>query len=111
MFQTLYSIHASVWLLLVISFFITYFINKKKIAHMVLRLFYIVMLGTGISMLHLMGYPFNYTLKGLLAVTLVSLMEILLVRRKKEKKNGGILLLLFLVLSLVLLMGFNVVTF
>ncbi len=111
MFQTLYSIHASSWAILVITFFITYFIQKRKVPHMILRLFYVVMLGTGIGMLSMMQFPATYVVKGLLAVILIAVMEIMLSRRKKQLTlNGFIWGALLAVLTLILLFGFNVIS-
>lgn len=110
MFQTFYSIHASVWLLLVISFFITYFITKRKVPHIVLRVLYVVMLGTGISMLSLIGFPPTYVVKALLAFALVGVMETMIARKKKGKDTRSIWIVLIIVLVLILLMGFNVIT-
>jgi len=79
---------------------------------MILRLFYLVMIGTGAYMLFgLGGYPGSYHLKALLAIVLIGLMEMTLGRRKKGKNALPFLLGVIVVLVVVVLLGYEVISF
>lgn len=110
MFQTLYSIHASVWLLLIISFFITYFVTNRNISKMIFRTLSLLMLGTGISMLYLMNFPLTFLVKGMLAVLLVTSMELLIARKIRHRSTTFIWIIFVLTLTVILLLGFNIIS-
>ncbi|WP_215144534.1 DUF1516 family protein [Exiguobacterium qingdaonense] len=110
MFQTLYSIHASVWLLLIISFFATYLFTNRKIIKVIFRTFALLMLSTGISMLYLMSFPLTFSVKGVLAVILVASMEILIARKVRHQNTIFIWFIFGFTLVLILLLGFNVIS-
>ncbi|MFS0780210.1 YisL family protein [Bacillus sp. 1P06AnD] len=111
MFHTLYSIHASSWVILLIAFFLTYILESKKVMGIILRIFYIVMLGTGIGMIAKMGFPANFVVKGILAIILIGLMEMLLARQKRNKKAMPLWILFIIVVVIVILMGYQVISF
>ncbi|MBN8237205.1 DUF1516 family protein [Halobacillus kuroshimensis] len=106
-----YSIHASTWLLVVILFVLSITLRKNTILKILLRISYLVMLTTGIIMLAQFQFPGIYITKGLLAILMIGTMETLLVRNKKGKSTTPIWFLFIILLILVLLIGFNVITF
>ncbi|NEU29743.1 DUF1516 family protein [bacterium LRH843] len=116
----LYQSHIGSWAILVLLFFVSYFLLKggvhkgAKIVHMILRLFYVIMVVSGIGMLIGFGFPAMYVVKGILAIILIYAMEMLLVRTSKGTIGSkaptywGILLI---TLILVILLGFKVISF
>ncbi|PLT31271.1 DUF1516 family protein [Peribacillus deserti] len=102
MLTGLHHTHASSWAILIILFLISYFMNKQKISLMLQRLFYIVMLGSGIGMLIMGHYPGIYFVKGILAIILIGLMEMLIVRKRKEKKHTILWIPFIIVLAAIL---------
>jgi len=107
------GMHQGSWGFLFILFFITYYlyIKAKNKPAMILRLFYVIMLFSGIGLVIAYNFVIFYVIKGLIAVIMVALMEISCVRVKKGKKNlyafysGSILLIV------VILMGYRVISF
>lgn len=109
--------HAGSWfftvLLFVISFTMLRLEKRKaqKITHMILRLFFLIMLITGVGMIIALQFPLVYIVKGILAFVLIYLMELILTRGAKGKENKQYWLPFAVVLPLVLLIGFNVISF
>ena len=115
-----YHPHAYFWVILVLFFFITYFLYIKnvfkgaKITHMVLRMMYVIIIGTGFTLLVLRGFPFQYIVKGLLGISLVYFMEMLLVKTKKGFAGNALRnywILCVSTLVLILLMGYQFISF
>ncbi len=112
-----YQSHAGSWFFTLLFFGVSYFMLTKqnmkaqKITHMILRLFFIIMVVSGLGML--VGYQFSlvFVIKGILAIALIGLMEMILVRTKKGKQAGKLWLPFIVVLVLVFLLGFNVISF
>lgn len=120
-YQALYHPHAHFWALLVVLFLVTYFLYKSnvakgaKIVHMIVRLLFIIMIGTGIGLLSIYGFPFTYILKGILAISLVYFMEMILVKTKRGTADGKTIayywIMCLVTLMLVLLIAFKVIQF
>ncbi|WP_062047950.1 DUF1516 family protein [Bacillus sp. JCM 19034] len=115
-----YEAHRGSWAILLILFVVAFLLYKlrkdigAKIVHMITRLFYIIMLVSGIGTL--IGYQFPVVLivKGILALILIYVMEMILVRTKKNtlQQQAGIYLGAFaLITIIVVLMGFGVIRF
>jgi hypothetical protein len=121
MYNAFYHPHAYFWIILVVLFFATYFLmraNKAKgakITHMILRLFYVIMLGSGIGLLVSLNFASSYILKGILAFSLVYFMESILVKTKKDsfgnKPQVYYWIMCSVTLVLVVLMGYRVISF
>src|SRR5690625_4013104 len=118
--NVLYQWHIVVWAILVLLFFISYFLLKggilrgAKIVHMILRLFFVIMVISGIGLLASYGFPAVYIVKGILAIVLIYGMEMLLVRTAKGtigQKAPTYWGLVIITLILVILLGYNVITF
>lgn len=113
--------HITSWVIALILVFVAYGLyssgNSKgaKITHMILRLFYIIVIITG-AQLFLMFTAWNgeYIAKALLGLITIGFMEMLLIRRKNGKAATGIwigfivVLLLTVALGLRLPLGFKV---
>ncbi len=112
--------HGDSWWVMILLFIITYFliragVNKgAKILHMILRLFYIIMIFSGVVLLFNWGFPAAYVLKGILAIVLIYAMEMILVRTKKGTLGTKAPMywgLFVIVLVIVVLLGLRIITF
>lgn len=111
--------HVSAWAMALILFFVVYFLESggkkkaSKILQMVLRLFYILIILTGISLLYLIGFPVKFIIKAFLAIWLIYSMEMIITRKAKGLLMGRSqtsLWLQFVVsIVLVLLIGYRVI--
>ena len=89
--ETMFShLHSSAWAITILLFLIAFFLLKGgkakggKIVHMILRLFYVIMIVSGVYLLSaLWGFATIYIVKGLLAIVLIGLMEMLLGKAKR----------------------------
>lgn len=111
----MYQTHVGSWAFLLTLFVLSYFF-KNKVIHMILRLFYIIMIVSGGYMLFVTGgYPASFHLKALVAVTMVGLMEMIIVRRHKKGQTNRQLLPFWVgiiaLLTLLLLIAFDVIVF
>ncbi|WP_078555339.1 DUF1516 family protein [Bacillus alkalicellulosilyticus] len=121
MITGLYHAHASSWAITLLLFFIAYFLivaNKQKpgkIVHMVLRLFYVIMVVSGVGLLINYQFALTFLIKGLLALVLIYFMEMILVRTKKGVLIGKMKTYYWIQFAitaiLVVLIGFNVLSF
>lgn len=111
------GIHRGSWFLLLVLFLLSYFllsVGKEKIGkitHMVLRLFYIIMLFSGIGLLVAYNFSAFYSVKGIIALIMIGLMEISCVRAMKGKPNRIVFYAGSILLLVVILMGFRVINF
>lgn len=107
MFDTTHA-HITTWVIALILFVIAIVLlkggNQKgaKIVQMILRVFYILILITGIGlyMNHGAYDHMQYGLKTLGGIVIIAMMEMVLVRTKKEKPTGihwAIFIIAFLV--------------
>ncbi|GAK11895.1 YisL family protein [Geomicrobium sp. JCM 19039] len=117
MFDMFFASHQGSWAFVAALFIVAYFLftshkNKPgKILHMILRLFFIIMLVSGVGMLFEMGWPLVYIVKGILAVVMIGLMEMSLGKAKRGENGMGAFIGVIVLLVIVALMGFNVITF
>jgi uncharacterized membrane protein SirB2 len=107
--------HVTTWFLTIILFAVAYFLQKKgkekglKIVQMILRLFYLLTLGTGIYLVHSYGYAPVVLFKGLIGLWVISTMEMVLVRKNKGKPVFAFGVQFFVSLVLVLFYGYVVI--
>ncbi|CAM5190526.1 hypothetical protein UACE39S_04115 [Ureibacillus acetophenoni] len=107
-------LHITTWVIALILFFIAATgITKSKAVHMVLRLFYILVLVSGGALFFQWRVNYEYDIKFLLGILLIGMMEMILVRQKKNKPAGlfwvlfAIILFATLFYGLKLQMGFD----
>ncbi|MFT9426299.1 MAG: DUF1516 family protein [Sporolactobacillus sp.] len=100
--------HAYTWPIMIVCFVFALIWQKQRIWRMILRLTYIVMIVSGAILLGYTHFPPMLMLKGILAILLIGLMEMLLARRDKHKSLALFSLLAALVLALILLIGYRV---
>lgn len=121
LYNIFYQSHAGSWAILVLLFVIAFFLFKNgarkggRIVHMVLRLFYIIMLVSGggmvVGLMMASGFPVMYVIKGVLAVMLIGLMEMILGRTSRSERSGMFWIMMLVFLVLIVLMGFGVIQF
>lgn len=116
-FSIFRGIHEGSWAFLAVLFVISYFLYRSRklkagtILHMIARLFYILMLVSGVGMLVAWEFPLMYVVKGLLAILLIAFMEVAAGKAKRNENSLGSLFIVFLLLLVVVLMGFGVIRF
>ncbi len=82
--------HITTWVVALILFVVAIAFQakdmKNKMVHMLLRLFYILIIATGAWILHSMSsFPFLYIVKVIVGLWVIGMMEMILVRTAKGK--------------------------
>src|SRR5690606_35366507 len=101
--------HITTWLLTLILFFVALGLRNGgkekglKIVQMILRLFYLLIIGTGIWILSsISSIDFMYILKSLAGIWVIAAIEMILVRKAKDKSTGAFWAQFVIALVLVL---------
>ncbi len=82
--------------------------KRGRIVHMILRLLYLVTVGTGIQLLFSIGkIPFDYVSKTVLGILVIGFMEIILVRRKKGDSARLVWILFILCILVTIYVGLS----
>lgn len=116
MYKPLIESHVGAWevaIVLLLVGYILYRMNKPKAAkviQMILRLLYVIIVGSGIWML----FQFRssdplYYVKGLLGIVTVSLAERALSRAAKQQPSVGYLVATLVLFVVVILVGYRVI--
>ncbi|MDQ0208234.1 DUF1516 family protein [Alkalicoccobacillus murimartini] len=118
-----YQSHAGSWAFLILFFLVAYFLYRwgkpkaSKIVYMIVRLFYIIMLASGIGMLVIylnlspslgsfVSAYILYLVKGLLAIMLIGMMEVIMGRTKRKDTTGSFWIILIILIVTVVTLGF-----
>lgn len=109
MFNALLQTHSGSWIVLVILFLISVIFPKQKISLMLQRLFYLIMVVSGVWMLTLLEFPKQYVIKGICALVLIATMELIVINRKKGRSTAIAWIVLIVFLALVLLLAYKVI--
>ena len=107
-------LHIATWVIGIILFFVAVTMTNgskgQKITHMVLRLFYVFIILTGVA-LFMDGMDFDmgmlYGFKLIGGVLIIGMMEMILVRMKKQKATTMFWILLFVFLFITMFLGFK----
>ncbi|WP_406621641.1 YisL family protein [Bacillus atrophaeus] len=106
--------HIASWIVALILLFVSYGLYSSgsakgvKITHMILRLFYILIILTGAELfIRFANFNGEYAGKMLLGIITIGLMEMILIRKKKEKSTGGLWIGFIIVLVLTVLLGLH----
>ena len=105
-------LHITTWVIAVVLFLIAAFMQRdskgRKILHMVLRLFYILIIITGLTLFieWSSSDPMVYGIKFLLGILTIGMMEMVLVRSKKQKPVTMFWALFALFLFATMFVGF-----
>ncbi|SDN25056.1 Protein of unknown function [Fictibacillus solisalsi] len=108
MFNIFYQSHTGSWAILIILFLITYF-TRQKVTLMLQRLFYLIMIVSGVGMLAQLNFPLHYVIKGILAIVLIGVMEMMVARKRKGNPMAAMWIVLIILFALVLLLAYNVI--
>lgn len=105
-------LHITTWVIGIVLFLIAAFMQRdskgRKILHMVLRLFYILIIITGLTLFieWSSSDPMVYGIKFLLGILTIGMMEMVLVRSKKQKPVTMFWALFALFLFATMFIGF-----
>lgn len=104
--------HITTWVVAIILFFVANSLFKSgkekpsKIVHMVLRLFYVLIIVTGIIIASgLTKFSGEYIGKIILGILTIGMMEMVLVKLKKGKPTRVFWILFYVALILTILLG------
>ncbi|MBY0121068.1 YisL family protein [Bacillus sp. S/N-304-OC-R1] len=105
--------HITTWVLAIVLFLVALGLHKSgktralKVVQMILRLFYLLIIGTGIWILSsLHSISMLYILKSLLGVVVIGFFEMILVRTIKGKNTAMFWVLFLIAFIAVLYLGF-----
>ncbi|OLN23825.1 hypothetical protein BTO30_02450 [Domibacillus antri] len=101
-------LHITTWAVAVILFLVAV-TKPSKGVHMALRLFYVLILISGLLLFIQYNSvdPMMYGLKMLGGILTIGLMEMTLVRKKKGKGTGGVLIGAIVLLLITIYLGFD----
>lgn len=111
MYNMFHQMHAGSWLLTIVWFILSSMFQGQKVTPLLQRVFYLIMIVSGISMLSILDFPLTLVVKGLLALVMIGTMEIILARRRRQKTTLPLWIIFVIILVTVVLMGFNVISF
>jgi hypothetical protein len=111
LFNIFFHSHEGSWLFVVIAFLLSAVFQGQKVTPILLRIFYLIMLVTGVGMLGMLGFPAVFIIKGILAIILIGIMEMILGRQRRKKPTLALWILFVILLVVVVLMGFQVISF
>ena len=106
-------IHITAWSVALILFVVSLLLHKNgkekgsKIVHMVLRLMYLAIIGTGVTMLTYTGLDVMHTLKTLVGLWVIAMLEMIVIRTKKGKKTSILWIQFVVALIIILYLGFT----
>ncbi|WLD94850.1 YisL family protein [Alkalihalobacillus sp. AL-G] len=110
--------HVSSWAVALILFFVSYFLLRagkakgQKITHMILRLFFVLIVVTGgmmlVNYLQVGIVEVSLFIKALLGIWVIGAMEMTLVRRKKGASTTGPWIQFVIALILVFIFGYMI---
>ncbi|MFD0620049.1 MULTISPECIES: DUF1516 family protein [Paenibacillus] len=110
-FNIFYQSHAGSWAILVLMFVISCIFKRQKVTPMITRLFYLIMLVSGIGMLVKLNFPLMYIVKGILALGLIGMMEMIMGRLRRNEPTMMFWIILVVLLALIVCMGYGVISF
>lgn len=105
-------LHITTWVIAVVLFLVAAFMHRdskgRKIMHMVLRLFYILIIISGLTLFieWSSSDPMVYGIKFLLGILTIGMMEMVLIRSKKQKPVTMVWAFFVLFLFATMFIGF-----
>jgi hypothetical protein len=109
------QVHVYSWTITLILFVLSFILVKadkpkpQKILHMILRLFYIITLLTGIGLVVSYNFWGPTLIKGALGILLMVLMEMILVKSRDGERTGWLSLAFVVDILLVFYFGYAVI--
>ncbi|MEI4791029.1 YisL family protein [Bacillus sp. FJAT-53060] len=108
-------LHITAWVLGIILFFVAFALVGKndkgsKIVHMIVRVFYLLIIATGAELyvrtgMKIPGFQGEYIGKMVLGILVIGLMELILVRKKKGKSVTGVFIGFIVIVIVTILLG------
>ncbi|MEI7026936.1 YisL family protein [Paenibacillus sp. y28] len=106
--------HTDSWPLLFLLFVLSCIFIRTRALHMILRLMYIVMIVSGGTLLYSYGFPLSYSIKGVLALILIYIMEKILGSRRRQSwssgQKAGLWIAFSVITLLIVLLGYGVIS-
>lgn len=103
-------LHITTWVVAIVLFLIAALGKNSKVIHMVLRLFYILIIITGAALFYTTmsyGMGMEYGIKFILGILTIGMMEMVLVRKSKDKPTTVVWILFAIFLFATLFYGFK----
>ncbi|SDI53737.1 DUF1516 family protein [Natribacillus halophilus] len=117
MYDMLFASHQGSWAFLPILFLIAFFLYRAgkntggRILRIILGIFYLIMIVSGVGLLFELGFPAMFVVKGILALLLIGFMEMALGKTKRGESAAVSFTLVVVTLVIVVLLGFGVISF
>lgn len=109
-FLTSTHLHITTWVVAFILFFVALAITNPKVVHMILRVFYILIIITGVA-LFIEGMGFGqgmlYGFKFIAGILIIGMMEMTLIKKQKGKPYTTFIVLVFVFFLITLFLGFK----
>lgn len=103
-------LHITTWVIALILFFVAASVSKSKGIHMALRLFYILIIISGVALFikgMSYGMGMDYGIKFILGLLVIGMMEMVLVRQSKNKPTTVFWVLFVVFLIAIFYYGFK----
>jgi hypothetical protein len=113
----MFKTHSDSWFWIIIFFVLSFIFLKTgkntlhKISQGLFRLFALIMIVSGIAQLVALHFPVAYVIKGVLAIVMIGVAEMIVAKAKRGKKTGSMWLVFIILLVLVLLLAYRVISF
>jgi len=107
------NLHITSWVVAIILFITAIVLTKNKnekpakVVSMILRLFYLFIIGTGIQLYLLVDPSLGYHIKALLGILVIVFMELVLAGIKRGKSTKIYWILWLIILVATIYMGFT----
>lgn len=105
--------HVTAWVIALILFLVALSLHKNgkakgfKIVQMVLRVFYLIIIGTGVGLLSMVQHiDVWYILKAVVGLWIIGLFEMILSRTAKDRRTSVFWIQFVIAFLLVLYLGF-----
>ncbi|WCK56589.1 DUF1516 family protein [Aneurinibacillus sp. Ricciae_BoGa-3] len=112
----LFRTHSDSWFWIIIFFVLSLLFLKTgkttlhKISQGLFRLISLIMIVSGIGQLIGLNFPVTYVIKGVLAIVMIGVAEMVIAKAKRGKRTGPFLAVFVILLALVLLLAYRVIS-
>lgn len=110
-YNTFYQMHAGSWAIMILLFLVAYFLYRwgkpkgSKIVYMIVRLFYIIMVASGVAML-IQNAQLSYMIKAVLAIMMIGIMEVIMGKTKRKEQTGSFWVVFVILAVAVVTLGY-----
>ncbi|MCR8645652.1 YisL family protein [Paenibacillus sp. N1-5-1-14] len=103
--------HGDTWAILFLLFLASVIFRRQKVTQMIQRVFYLIMIASGIGLLVEYGFPTLYIVKAIIAIVMIGCMEMVLVRINRKQPFMPMLIGSIVLAVVVVLIGRGVISF